>query len=377
MSCTAAARDKRNHRLHALCPYFAMFPPAFAKQAILKTTKFGDIVLDPFSGRGTTVLEALLNGRRGIGTDVNPVATVISQAKTDPPTLRQLLKRIEHHKQEFSTSDRCALRDEASQLPEFFRYAFHRDTLLELLFMRRHLAGAIGKADRFIAALCLGHLHGESDRSPNYFSNQMAHTIAMKPAYAVRYWKEHEIEAPERNVFSILELKAKFRFEDGTASDTGVVRQGDARRAYELLREYRGQVSTVVTSPPYLDVTNFEEDQWLRLWFLGGKPHPTYGEVSSDDRHNNSEKYFRFLSDAWRGIAPLLNDSATLTCRIAAKGISANELSDGLWASVRDVWPNASLHHASESELANRQTNAFRPGSAGCGKEYDFQFRLN
>ena len=68
------------------------------------------------------------------------------------------------------------------------------------------------------------------------------------------------------------------------------------REAHESLSEYRGQVSTVITSPPYLDVTNFEEDQWLQV---------------------------------------------------------------------------------TESDLANRQTNSFRPGSSGCGKEYDFQFQLN
>lgn len=38
-----------------------------------------------------------------------------------------------------------------------------------------------------------------------------------------------------------------------------------------------GSVRCVITSPPYLDVTNFEEDQWLRLWFQGGPPKPTWG----------------------------------------------------------------------------------------------------
>lgn len=48
------------HRFHSICPYFAMFPEAFAEQWIKKLTKPEETVLDPFSGRGTTALTALL-----------------------------------------------------------------------------------------------------------------------------------------------------------------------------------------------------------------------------------------------------------------------------------------------------------------------------
>src|SRR5205823_4061464 len=142
------------------------------------------------------------------------------------------------------------------------------ETLLQILFLRGILRGAQCRTDRFVAALCLGHLHGESDRSSSFFSNQMSHTIAMKPAYAVRYWQQHGLTAPERDVFKILKDKAQFRLEGGCARRAGIVRRGDARNVARIFKDSRGQVSAVITSPPYLDVTNFEEDQWLRLWFL-------------------------------------------------------------------------------------------------------------
>ena len=58
--------DTRNmrHRLHALCPYFAMFPESFAETWIDQLSKPGEIVLDPFSGRGTTAFQSMLMGRQ-------------------------------------------------------------------------------------------------------------------------------------------------------------------------------------------------------------------------------------------------------------------------------------------------------------------------
>ena len=48
-----------------------MFPEAFAHDNIEKWTGPGDLVLDPFSGRGTTLFEALLMGRNAIASDIN------------------------------------------------------------------------------------------------------------------------------------------------------------------------------------------------------------------------------------------------------------------------------------------------------------------
>ncbi len=78
------------HRFHSICPYFAMFPESFVRRNILAWSKRDDVILDPFSGRGTTVFESLLNGRKGLGCDTNPVAVCLSKAKVDPPSLKLL-----------------------------------------------------------------------------------------------------------------------------------------------------------------------------------------------------------------------------------------------------------------------------------------------
>ncbi|MCL5736611.1 MAG: DNA methylase, partial [Actinobacteria bacterium] len=90
----------------------------------------------------------------------------------------------------------------------------------------------------------------------------------------MRWWKERGYTPPERDAFGILERIIAYRFDSKPASLVGSVVQCDARQARSHFAEHVGRVKLVVTSPPYLDVTNYSEDQWLRLWFLGGPDSP-------------------------------------------------------------------------------------------------------
>lgn len=370
----------KEHKLHALCPYYAMFPPKFARENILTYTKRGDLVLDPFSGRGTTALEAILTGRQAIGLDTNPVAALISQAKIQTPTLRTILKRtaeLEADYIDYKSSNKSIINQMIEALPRFFQYAYAESTLQQILFLRSNLHWKNSKTDRFIAAMILGHLHGESNQSPSYLSNQMPHTIAPKQNYAIRFWEEHNYQAPTRNAFELLRIKARFRLEDGIPRGRGHIKCADARQAYKRFRSFKGQVSALITSPPYLNVTNFEEDQWLRLWFLGSEPKPTYGHYSKDDRHINQDKYFAFLHDVWKGVKQLMKPSSILICRIGTRHISYEEMVRRLSETICDVWPRSVLiGQPAITNLKNCQTEIFQPSATGCKQEYDFVFRL-
>jgi hypothetical protein len=67
---------------HNFYRYPARFSPLVARTAIATFTEPGDAVLDPFMGGGTTLVEARLLGRQGIGTDISSLATFVSQVKT-------------------------------------------------------------------------------------------------------------------------------------------------------------------------------------------------------------------------------------------------------------------------------------------------------
>ena len=82
------------HAYHPMCSYLASFPAALAHAFIARYTRPGDVVLDPFSGRGTTPLQACAEGRIGVGNDLNPLAHVLTAAKVEPPTGRELEARL-------------------------------------------------------------------------------------------------------------------------------------------------------------------------------------------------------------------------------------------------------------------------------------------
>ncbi|HKZ54967.1 MAG TPA: DNA methyltransferase [Anaerolineales bacterium] len=70
-----------SHNFHS---FPAKFPPQLPRVFIESLTIPGEAVLDPMVGSGTAVLEALLSGRRAIGTDIDPLALLISAVKTTP-----------------------------------------------------------------------------------------------------------------------------------------------------------------------------------------------------------------------------------------------------------------------------------------------------
>lgn len=75
---------------HGIHPYPAKFIPELPREIILECTKERNVILDPFCGSGTTLLEACIAGRKSIGIDSNPVATLISRAKTTALTGEEL-----------------------------------------------------------------------------------------------------------------------------------------------------------------------------------------------------------------------------------------------------------------------------------------------
>jgi hypothetical protein len=361
------------HRFHSLCPYFAMFPESFAQQWIERLSKPGDIVLDPFSGRGTTPFQALLCGRDAIGNDINPVAFCLTRAKTCAPSEAAVKQRITSLENRFAAQ---RWNEAAAALPRFFSYAYAPSTLRQLLFLRDSLNWRRSDVDCMMAGLVLGSLHGESSKSPSYLSNQMPRTISTKPEYSVRFWIERGHVAPERDVFALLRKHLAFRYESEPPAKKGVVFESDFRNLGLHLRGMNTAPKLVVTSPPYLDTTNFEEDQWLRLWFLGNAPGPTYRKISRDDRHDNPDSYWRLIGDLWRVLGQVLAKKSHVVIRMGGKKLTPERIASGLSATAAFSGRKVELIHSEVSVLRKRQTASFRPGAPGGGYEVDCCFSV-
>ena len=78
-----ADADTQNH-VHGLHLYPARMIPQIADRLIRENSSPGQTVLDPFCGSGSVLAEALILGRNAVGMDINPLAIMISKAKTSP-----------------------------------------------------------------------------------------------------------------------------------------------------------------------------------------------------------------------------------------------------------------------------------------------------
>lgn len=77
---------------HNFYRYPARFSPKLVRAVIDTFTEPGDLVLDPFVGGGTTLVESLVSGRHAIGTDISSLATFVSEVKTTLYTEEELAR---------------------------------------------------------------------------------------------------------------------------------------------------------------------------------------------------------------------------------------------------------------------------------------------
>lgn len=77
-------RTETSYLTHSYHRYPAKFIPQLAARLIKENSQVEELVCDPFMGSGTTLVESIVNDRRTYGTDINPVAVMITKAKTTP-----------------------------------------------------------------------------------------------------------------------------------------------------------------------------------------------------------------------------------------------------------------------------------------------------
>lgn len=290
-----------------LGPYYAMFPIEFVRQTIGAFTGEGDTVIDPFCGRGAAPFVAMIAGRNAIGCDINPVAWVYASVKADPhPDPAGVIRRIGEIGRAVRPRDR-------KPSSEFQSLAYGPRPLGFINAARRELQWKSDRADLTVAALLLHYLHAKLGRG---LSNQMHESRAMSPGYAVRWWRERGLDAPDIDAASFLSARAEWRYGKGVPERAGSARLmlGDAA---EALHRKRVQADLVLTSPPYAGVTNYRTDSWLRLWALG--KGPALPNWSTDEKYCNTGKYEAMLSRVLRVTRKRAREHAVWFLRVDAR----------------------------------------------------------
>ncbi|MCY4005772.1 MAG: DNA methyltransferase [Rhodobacteraceae bacterium] len=324
-------------------PYYAMFPVSFAEQYIEQYSRCGDTIIDPFCGRGTSNYIANLLGRNSIGCDVNPVAWIYSKTKTDPAKqLARLYRRVDEiwssrHLSDYQPDN------------EFQTFAWSSDVLAFLKSARRQLDWRKSKVDWTLTGIILVYLHGKSGGG---LSNQMRQSKSMAPDYAVRWWKERGMIPPALDPVEFIKKRIRWRYDKGLCALTGKSRifLGDARTKLNQVQNVRANL--LITSPPYCGITNYEYDNWIRLWFLNG---PALPRGQQPQRYANKPRYKDMINSVFTEARNLMTDNACLVVRIDRRAFTLMTTVNTLHA----LWPSHQLLGQASTADKPTQTELF------------------
>jgi len=311
---------------HGIHPYPAMMIYPIARRMIHAFTEPGDLVLDPFVGSGTVLVECLIAGRVSYGFDINPLAILLSKVKTTPIPKEKLA----HHLKEIERSYPLT----TATAPRFFNIDYwFGERVIEELAKLRYLIFEIREQDVkdfFLVAF------SETVRTSSY----------LKPGEFKLYRRKdfRDFHPNVKDIFlrvanrNILKLTETY---NGVQLSRSRVELWDSRHPLPGVKP--GSVALILTSPPYGDSRTTVAYgqfsrlslQWLGLWgrnideaCLGGSAHPkrrkseptsktlvaTIKLIAERDesRALEVEEFFRDLDQCWTNLVPLLKRDGKL-----------------------------------------------------------------
>lgn len=253
------ARQRQANPIHEVS-YRACFKPQLPRFFIELFTKPNDIVYDPFNGRGTTVIEAALLGRNIIANDVNPLSLILTRPRITIPSLNDIQERLA----EIQFNEKAKAEIDLSMF-------FHSSTLSEIVSLRNYLiekaaSGKEDNTDRWIRMVATNRLTGHSN---GFFSvYTLPPNQAVSAARQKKINKERNQKPEYRDIKKLILKKSKVLLSEvkdaSQKKPTSQFLNSDASKTKAIKRN---TVSLTVTSPPFLDVVQYVDDNWLRCWF--------------------------------------------------------------------------------------------------------------
>ncbi|QDY88261.1 DNA methyltransferase [Mycoplasma anserisalpingitidis] len=326
-------------RVNSLNSYLAMFPLDLPVYFISKYSEENDLVVDNFSGRGSTLVAARMLKRNFIGNDLNPYAYVCSKFKTIKNiTKEDILIQIDNLENEYLAWKNNYKIDFDNFIFKDIKIFFHSETLTELFFIREKLGKSWlnnNDLDNSILCFLLSILHGSERKDGNsiYLSVSMPNTISMSPNYVKNYIKNNKLILTYRNVFELLKLRVNSSWDEVLETSENYLKIFYANSTEELNFIDDESVKMIFTSPPYLKVVNYTDSNWLRLWVLGYEKENLKNEIKLDDKHNFSE-YCNFILSYLKNIYPKVKKNGYVFLVIG--DVKDFELAKETWSIIKN-----------------------------------------
>jgi DNA modification methylase len=253
---------------HGFHPYPAKFTPQMVNKFLNLYCKRGFTILDPFCGSGTTLVEGVVNEMNSVGIDLNPIAYIISKAKTnlyskkEIAAARDFVREIEAVTNKGSFENWYAKSKSEITLPEIpnLNHWFQKNVSNELAILKK-------KIDELKNANTKDLLYCAFSKIIVKVSNQDSE---------VRYTAKNK-NHPDGIVFSLFidtvnnylgALNTTEHFINAKAE----VHNGDT---FEVLKKYSdNHFDFVVTSPPYINTFDYYLYHKQRMFWLGYDHRP-------------------------------------------------------------------------------------------------------
>ncbi len=260
------SKQRQSSSIHEIS-YRACFKAQLPRFFIQLLTSPDDIVYDPFSGRGTTVIEAGILNRRVISNDINPLSKIITYPRLSIPTIEEVNSRLD----DMPINKKLKADIDLSMF-------YHPETEAEIVSLKQYLeekklSNIEDDVDRWIRMVATNRLTGHSS---GFFSvYTLPPNQAVSPESQIKINIKRNQQPEYRDTKKIIKRKTISLLRNSNpaevvslknASRSVVFIEKDARYTDGIESE---QISLTVTSPPFLDIVQYSKDNWLRCWFNG------------------------------------------------------------------------------------------------------------
>lgn len=302
------------HLTHNIHRYSGKFIPQIAGRAISLLTEPGELVVDPYCGSGTTLVESALLRRRAIGVDLSPLAVLIARTKVTPVPaavldslqreLRASLAPLESDEDMplfRASADKSAHQSEIQHDPrihdEWFRKWFQPQILKDLVAIEHALRRVEDGRRQDVARVAFSDILRKSSNAHSGYPNVM-----------------FDKNAPER----ARPLKPFFRTLERVCEMVAALEQTDAQ--WDNIRVECGtatalalddcSVDAVVSHPPYIGSVPYAEYGALSLKWLGADPKELDHELTGGRRQSPDvvarfrDGYGKMLQETTRILRP-------------------------------------------------------------------------
>lgn len=309
---TTREKQALTHNIH---PYPAKYIPQIPGSLIdYLCLPANSIVMDPFCGSGTTLLEAAIRGHNAIGTDSNPIATLISRTKCTLLSKEQcsLIYDVLSKLDMFDSAD-----DSAIMIPDFLNrdHWFQLNMQKELGYIRNLIdsVDGVNTADFLrtaFSAIIVKASNQESD------TRWRAKDKGLPDGFALTEFKKKVLDMLQR-------MKQLEQYSLGNVT----VKTQDARFVEFIQDE---SVACAITSPPYMNSFDYYLYHKLRMFWLGYNHYEAQEkEIGSRNKHCDDgrgvDAYIESISQVVEQVYRKLMKQGSF-CVVIGDSIYKNEL---------------------------------------------------